>query len=607
MSDDDDKTRVIPRETEVTNTLPPGWRLHEFELQRVIGEGGFGIVYLAHDTQLERRVAVKEYMPGALAARARDWSISVKSERHKDTFEAGMRSFINEAKLLARFDHPALVKVHRFWEAHGTAYMAMQFYEGPTLKDDLKARNGVPPDEAWLKQLLTPLLESLERLHAEQCYHRDIAPDNIILQGGIGTRPVLLDFGAARRIIGDLTQALTVILKPGYAPVEQYAEVPSLKQGPWTDVYALAAVLYYAINGRPPLPSVARMIKDDMKSAREIGEGRYSLAFLSAIDAGLAVLPDARPPTLSAFRELLFATPDVITQYGADEDSEKTRIGPRPVVQPLSGPGGLPPAPQPNTQTATRTPAPVPVKPGGSKGLVIAAIAIVVIAAAAGIGWKVMSGGTPAATPAGNTASTAPADTGTASNATLSATGPGTASTPTITTPPATAAIPTDASGWIDAVFQRRSAAVAVDASAEPARLKIGRDPLSFRVRSQVDGYVYVLFSGTRHTDLVLMFPNTLDGNNRITAGQELVLPRKGWNITADGPAGSDRIVVLVSPNKRDFKQPALVAGAPFSEFDVGALTRAGNIDAVSGRADCDGKPGCDTSYGAARFEIEEY
>ncbi|CAN5333602.1 hypothetical protein BH10PSE17_BH10PSE17_01890 [soil metagenome] len=604
MSDDDDKTRVIPRELEVTNTLPPGWRLHEFEVQRVIGEGGFGIVYLAQDMQLERRVAVKEYMPGALAARARDWSISVKSERHKDTFEAGMRSFINEAKLLARFDHPALVKVYRFWEAHGTAYMAMQFYEGPTLKDHLKARNGVAPDEAWLKQLLTPLLESLERLHAENCYHRDIAPDNIILQDGIGTRPVLLDFGAARRIIGDLTQALTVILKPGYAPVEQYAEVPSLKQGPWTDVYALAAVLYYAINGRPPLPSVGRMIKDDMKSAREIGEGRYSLAFLSAIDAGLAVLPEARPPTLSAFRELLFANPDVITQYGADEDSEKTRIGPRPVVKPLAGPGGLPAAPATRIEAPKVDPVkPVP-KPGGSKGLIIAAVVLVVVAAAAGIGWKVMSGkDTPAVVDAG---STTPPDT-TPATTTPPANQQTTAQTTPVTPPLTTPAIPTDASGWIDTVFQRRSAAIAVDASADPARLKIGRDPLNFRVRSQVDGYVYVLFSGTHHTDLVLMFPNTLDANNRIKAGQELVLPRKGWNITADGPGGTDRIVVLVSPTKRDFKQPALVAGDPFSEFDVGALTRAANIDAVSGRAECAGQTGCDASYGAARLEIEEY
>ena len=118
--------------------------------------------------------------------------------------------------------------------------MVMPFYEGITLKDELKAL-GAPPDEAWLRELLEPLTEALAVIHAEQCFHRDIAPDNVILLTG-SQRPLLLDFGAARRVIGDMTQALTVILKPGYAPVEQYAEVPGMKQGPWTDVYALAAV-----------------------------------------------------------------------------------------------------------------------------------------------------------------------------------------------------------------------------------------------------------------------------------------------------------------------------------------------------------------------------
>jgi serine/threonine protein kinase len=120
--------------------------------------------------------------------------------------------------------------------------MVMPFYEGITLKDELKAM-GAPPDEEWLRELLEPLTEALAVIHTEQCFHRDIAPDNVILLKG-SQRPLLLDFGAARRVIGDMTQALTVILKPGYAPVEQYAEVPGMKQGPWTDVYALAAVVY---------------------------------------------------------------------------------------------------------------------------------------------------------------------------------------------------------------------------------------------------------------------------------------------------------------------------------------------------------------------------
>jgi len=238
------------------NALSMGTYLGEFELTSVLGEGGFGIVYLAWDHSLQRRVALKEYMPAALAARAGTTQVQVKSARHRDTFDIGLKSFINEARLLAHFDHPSLVKVYRFWEDNGTAYMVMPFYEGITLKDKLHALGG-PPDEAWMMWLLAPLTEALAVIHAESCFHRDIAPDNVILLAATG-KPLLLDFGAARRVIGDMTQALTVILKPGYAPVEQYAEAPNMKQGAWTDVYALAATMHFAIMGKtPPLRWVA--------------------------------------------------------------------------------------------------------------------------------------------------------------------------------------------------------------------------------------------------------------------------------------------------------------------------------------------------------------
>ena len=123
--------------------------------------------------------------------------------------------------------------------------------------------------------LLAPLTEALAVIHGERCFHRDIAPDNIILLHNSG-KPLLLDFGAARRVIGDMTQALTVILKPGYAPVEQYAEIPGMKQGPWTDVYALAAVVYFAIMGRTPPPSVGRLLNDTYVPLVEAAAGRYS-------------------------------------------------------------------------------------------------------------------------------------------------------------------------------------------------------------------------------------------------------------------------------------------------------------------------------------------
>ena len=310
-SDDDDRTVIRPAPArrsaapveepiEGGNALAAGTKLGEFEVIRVVGEGGFGIVYLAHDRSLDRRVALKEYMPSVLAARGAGLSVCVKSARQHDTFQAGMKSFINEAKLLAQFDHASLVKVYRFWEANGTAYMVMPFYEGITLKDKLRELGG-PPDEAFLLDLLDPLTEALAVLHRERIYHRDIAPDNIMLLHD-GERPLLLDFGAARRVIGDMEQALTVILKSGYAPVEQYAEVPGMKQGPWTDVYALAAVVYFAICGRTPPPSVGRLVNDAYVPLGEAAAGRYSEHFVAAIDRALTVKPEARTQSVGELR-----------------------------------------------------------------------------------------------------------------------------------------------------------------------------------------------------------------------------------------------------------------------------------------------------------------
>jgi serine/threonine protein kinase len=285
-----------------SNALPIGTRVHEFEITRVVGEGGFSVVYLAFDHTLHRSIALKEYIPSALASRRGDNTVAVRSAQHQQTFEAGLRSFINEARLLAQFDHPALVKVYRFWESNGTAYMAMPYYDGRTLKQILRDH----PDQAtqeWLERLLVPLLDALELLHRHRCYHRDIAPDNIqVLEN---EAPVLLDFGAARRTIGDMTQAFTVILKPGYAPIEQYADEADLKQGPWTDVYALSAVLYGAIVRKPPPTAVARVIKDPLDPLAKRALPGYSAAFLSGIDRGLAVRPEDRPQSIAEWRTLM--------------------------------------------------------------------------------------------------------------------------------------------------------------------------------------------------------------------------------------------------------------------------------------------------------------
>jgi len=307
---------------EALNCLPIGTRIAEFEIRDVIGEGGFGIVYLAFDHSLQRTVAIKEYMPSALAARSGDQSVSVRSKRHAEAFGAGLRSFINEARLLAQFDHPALVKVYRFWEAHGTAYMAMRYYEGTTFKAVCRDNPALVTEE-WLKGLLSPILGALETLYQANILHRDISPENIMIQPN--GQPVLLDFGAARQIVQDMAQSLTVILKPGFAPVEQYADDESMRQGAWTDIYSLSAVMYSVIAQKAPPAAVARMLSDPIEPLAASGRPGFSTQFLDAIDRGMAVRPEIRPQTIAEFAGLLGVDP-VTSETRATSRADHARL-----------------------------------------------------------------------------------------------------------------------------------------------------------------------------------------------------------------------------------------------------------------------------------------
>ncbi len=462
-----------------THALPNGTRLDEFELTQRIGEGGFSIVYLAWDHSLDRKVAVKEYMPGSLAARVSVTQIRPRSERHRETFEAGLKSFINEAKLLARFDHPALVKVYRFWEANGTAYLVMPLYDGTTLKDAVR-KMPQRPDEAWLLGLLAPLTAALNVIHAEHCYHRDIAPDNVMLlaEGTEGGKPLLLDFGAARRVIGDMTQALTVILKPGYAPVEQYAEVPGMKQGPWTDVYALAATVYWAVTGKVPPPSVGRMLSDAYQPLAQVAAGRYSARFLEAVDRALVVLPEARTQTIDAFRRDLGIDPSghsATVALPRAQDNDATVIRPierRPTVAPVPT---VTPPPPPATARQPETVADAPRDDSPVRWPIGLGIGGVAVAIAAGAAWWSLRPTAPAVTP-----TAAPAS---AASPALHVPAPAPAPAPTVSTPgienvapppsapieAAAAPIPAPAPAPAPAPKRERSAPAKADATpAEP-------------------------------------------------------------------------------------------------------------------------------------------
>ncbi len=342
------------------HTLAAGARVQEFEIVGLVGEGGFGVVYEARDLALHRRVALKEYLPGRLAERDASGQVRVRSPDQAQAFEAGLRSFVNESRMLARFRHPALVEVLRYWEQNGTAYMAMPYYEGQTLKQVLASRPH-EVDEAWLRSIVRPLIGAMNVMHSADCHHLDIAPDNIlILPDG---RPLLLDLGSARRAATDAVQALTVMLKPGYTPLEQYADDPAMRQGPWSDIYALGAVLYFAIVGKPPPPAVSRLVTDPLVPLAQQAHPGYSLRFLQAIDAALAVRPENRPQSLADLCRLLDieapGQPELAGASGNVQAAlfESAAPAPSPLASPPITQGPATPAPDIPAPTA---PAPTP-------------------------------------------------------------------------------------------------------------------------------------------------------------------------------------------------------------------------------------------------------
>ena len=214
--------------------LPQGTRVQDFEFHRILGHGGFGITYLGWNIALDIPVAIKEYLPADLAMREQDMSVLPRSSGDEADFQWGLDRFLDEARVMARFKHPNIVQVQHFFQAHGTAYIVMEYVEGETLSDLLKRRGTLT--EAELKHILLPLLAGLIDVHEAGILHRDIKPGNILLRAADGS-PVLVDFGAARQAVGVRSRSVTAVLTPGYAPIEQYSSRG--RQGPWTDMYAL--------------------------------------------------------------------------------------------------------------------------------------------------------------------------------------------------------------------------------------------------------------------------------------------------------------------------------------------------------------------------------
>lgn len=273
----------------------------QFRVGRVLGQpGGFGITYLAWDVHLQQRVAIKEYLPKALAGRAAPvLDVVAHDAGHEAAFQQGLEHFIHEARVIARLDHPNVVRVRSFFRAHRTAYMVMDYYEGVSLGDYLSGLEEGRVDPQTAVRLLGPVLDGLQFVHERGIVHRDIKPHNIYLASG--GRAILLDFGAARQQAADsLSAGMAVVLSEGYAPLEQYQRDSA--QGAPTDVYGVAATLYRMVVGAAPPAALDRMGNDPLVADFGLGVPTFE----GVLRRGLALRQQDRYPTAEAFRVDLY-------------------------------------------------------------------------------------------------------------------------------------------------------------------------------------------------------------------------------------------------------------------------------------------------------------
>jgi serine/threonine protein kinase len=309
------------------NALHAGYKLHWYEIKSVLGQGGFGITYLAHDLNLDRAVAIKEYLPSDFAVREGDHSVHPLSGQTQPQFEWGLDRFISEARTLSKFEHPNIVRIFAVFEENNTGYLVMPYEEGKSLQSLLKGKKTL--DESTLLKIIEPILDGLELVHQHEFIHRDIKPDNIFIRED--GSPVLLDFGSARQSVTGQVKTLTTLVSPGYAPFEQYYS-KSDEQGPWTDIYSIGATLYRAVAGRPPLDAVDRSkslldgSQDTFLSATQIGAGHYSESFLNAIDHAICFKPTDRPQSISEWRrEFDFNQENIATQISDRRENMTTQ------------------------------------------------------------------------------------------------------------------------------------------------------------------------------------------------------------------------------------------------------------------------------------------
>ncbi|MCZ6862436.1 MAG: protein kinase [Alphaproteobacteria bacterium] len=318
--------------SEHRNALPSGYQLEEYMFERVLGAGGFGITYLAHEKTLKRKVAIKEFLPRDIAVRGNGGiTVHPVSSSDLEDYEYGLERFRDEARTLVSFRHPNIVAVHRLLEANNTAYLVMEYEEGDSLFEILERDHTLTETE--VKEILFPLLDGLSRVHMAGFLHRDIKPANIYVRRD--GSPVLIDFGAARQAIGERSRSITAIVSTGYAPMEQYSIHG--KQGAYSDLYALAATAYKALTGKRPPDAVQRVANDPYTPAVVAGRGNADVAFLEAIDWALVMDAEDRPQSVDAWLTALqgqtpsatiVASSQSATDLPQAPDEESTQIRP---------------------------------------------------------------------------------------------------------------------------------------------------------------------------------------------------------------------------------------------------------------------------------------
>ncbi len=286
---------------EYPHTLAPGTALHEYRITQVLGIGSFGITYLGEDVNLGKKVAIKEYMPNENAVRFEGNTVKPKSTRDEMDYTWGRDRFLDEARILAQFDHPNINRVYRYFEANNTAYIVLEYIEGRTLAELLDS--GHVFSEQELVDLLAQLAGGLAVVHQAGYIHRDVKPANIIMR--TNQIPVLVDFGAARQAVGAKTKSITTIITPGYAPTEQYDQTTDLL-GPWSDIYALGMVMYRCISGKNDAEiadAVSRTLAINNKRSDPLEpvkrfRGNFSKSFLDKIDWAISVNEKKRPQSI---------------------------------------------------------------------------------------------------------------------------------------------------------------------------------------------------------------------------------------------------------------------------------------------------------------------